>query len=269
MVLKFMNIAALLLLLVACQRGARNVNLEGACDTKDKNGASSCAKPSKNDKKNNNSETGNNGKFDKNNLKQELQDACVYAKHKDDGLKCTCSTKSSSVSYSKYLNSVSGLSDFRTDLSNQCKKDSTTAPDTQKPPSGGPTIPQNQGPSTPQNQGPSTKPPSAPPANQDSSSGSGNDQTSNAGLGVFVSKQGVLTLLFSKDNVSKFSAMEYSTEKVALTTPSYGLAMQGQSNTLGIMELRVALTFKFDGKSCTGSATAKFDEQTNITVKCQ
>lgn len=84
-----------------------------------------------------------------------------------------------------------------------------------------------------------------------------------------MSKQGALNLIFNKDNVSKFSAMEYSTEKVALTTPVYGLAMQGQSNVVGVMELKIALSFKFDGKACTGAATAKFDEQTTITVKCQ
>ena len=83
-----------------------------------------------------------------------------------------------------------------------------------------------------------------------------------------MSEQGVLTLVLNGDNASKFSAMEYSTEELKLAAAPADLKTQGLGSNAGQMALKVSMKFKFDSKTCTGSATAKFSEQTSVTVKC-
>jgi hypothetical protein len=63
--------------------------------------------------------------------------------------------------------------------------------------------------------------------------------------------------------------MQYSTEAFSLVAPEANLLMQGQGNQVGQFALKTSFTFKYDGKSCTGSSVAKFEVETSVTVKCQ
>ena len=101
------------------------------------------------------------------------------------------------------------------------------------------------------------------------SSSNGTDLTSVAKLAISISKQGIPTLVFNGANQSKFSGMQFTSEATSMVVPDASLKMQGESNVVGPLALKVSLTFKYDSKSCTGSAAAKIEQETPITVKCQ
>jgi hypothetical protein len=128
-------------------------------------------------------------------------------------------------------------------------------PDPQKP------DPQKPDPQKPDPQKPDPSKPNVPSTSS--------DQTSNANLGIFISSQGIPTLVFGGNNISKFSAMQYSTEALTLTAPASAMMAQGQTVGIGQIAVKASFTFKFDGKSCSGTSTAKFGQQTSVTVSCR
>jgi hypothetical protein len=87
-------------------------------------------------------------------------------------------------------------------------------------------------------------------------------------LGIAVTKQGVPTLIFNGGNQAKFTDMQYTVEPNSIVVPEASLVMQGLSNPLGQFGVKVSLTFKFENKSCTGSAVARLEQESAVTVKC-
>ena len=254
---KLITLIALSCFFASCERGSRKVNLEDPCAGKEAKQTTACIKRSQNvDVSKYPDSSGDSGKVDSTSVKNSLQSACTAAKHKDEGLQCKCSNSTTSIRYAPYLTSPNPTIDFKTELSSRCKKDDdkTPLPNSDKPQNPSPGRP----PSTPSGDRPNTPVPN----------GAGTDQTSNAGLAIFVSNTGIPTLVFTKDNATKFSSMDYSSEPLTLAAQATALSMQGQSNVVGALALKISLSFRFESKTCTGSATAKFVEQTSVAVMC-